>query len=69
MLSCQALLRASAATSCASPATSYASPATACAQVYLNGKRIATNNFSNYVDLFLGPKIGGSPRVFEKVIR
>ena len=36
-------------------------------KVYLNGKRIATNNFSNYVDLFLGPKIGGSPRVLEKV--
>ena len=25
------------------------------------------NNFSNYVDLFLGPKIGGLPRVFERV--
>ena len=36
-------------------------------KVYLNGKRISTNNFSNYVDLFLGPKLGGSPRVFEKV--
>ena len=36
-------------------------------KVYLNGKRIATNNFSNYVDLFLGPKLGGLPRTFEKV--
>ena len=36
-------------------------------KVYLNGKRISVNNFSNYVDLFLGPKMGGSPRVFEKV--
>ena len=26
-------------------------------KVYLNGKRIAVNNFSNYVDLFLGPKL------------
>ena len=41
-------------------------------KVYLNGKRVAINNFSNYVDLFLGPKAlagtaGSSPRVFEKV--
>ena len=38
-------------------------------KVYLNDKRISINNFSNYVDLFLGPKAGptASPRVFEKV--
>ena len=36
-------------------------------KVYLNGKRLATNNFSNYVDLFLGPKVAGLPRTFEKV--
>ena len=36
-------------------------------KVWLNGKRLAINNFSNYVDLYLGPKVGGTPRVSEKV--
>ena len=35
-------------------------------KVYLNGKRLPVNNFSNYVDLFLGPKLApgrwSSPR-------
>jgi len=36
-------------------------------KVYLNGRRITTNSFSGYTDLFLGPKVGGQPRVSEKV--
>ena len=38
-------------------------------KVHLNGKRIGVNNFSNYVDLYLGSKLaaGASPRVFEKI--
>ena len=33
-------------------------------KVYLNGKRLPTSNFSQYIDLFLGPKLaaGSLPR-------
>ena len=38
-------------------------------KVFLNGKKLPTNNFSNYVDLFLGHKLaaGSLPRTYEKV--
>ena len=31
------------------------------------GKRLGVTSFSSYCDLFRGPKIGGAPRVSEKV--
>ena len=36
-------------------------------KVYLNGKKLPANKFADYVDLYLGPKVGGSPRCSEKV--
>lgn len=35
-------------------------------QVYCNGKRVPIKSFQDYVDLYLGPKDGGVPRVYER---
>jgi DNA topoisomerase II len=36
-------------------------------KVYYNGQRLAVKNFQDYVNLYLGPKENGIPRVHEKV--
>ncbi|GFH18390.1 DNA topoisomerase 2 [Haematococcus lacustris] len=36
-------------------------------KVYLNGERLGVKSFSEYVDLYLGPKEGGAARVYERV--
>eukprot|EP00201_Polytomella_parva_P007132 CAMPEP_0175084448 /NCGR_PEP_ID=MMETSP0052_2-20121109/28066_1 /TAXON_ID=51329 ORGANISM="Polytomella parva, Strain SAG 63-3" /NCGR_SAMPLE_ID=MMETSP0052_2 /ASSEMBLY_ACC=CAM_ASM_000194 /LENGTH=1591 /DNA_ID=CAMNT_0016356255 /DNA_START=27 /DNA_END=4799 /DNA_ORIENTATION=- len=36
-------------------------------KVYLNGQQIPVKSFSDYVDLFLGPKDSGPPRLYERV--
>ena len=36
-------------------------------KVYLNGKRLPVTSFSSYIDLFLGPKLGGVPRVSTSI--
>lgn len=36
-------------------------------QVFLNGQRLSIKSFSDYVDLYLGPKDGGIARVYERV--
>ena len=36
------------------------------AQVYLNGERLKTKTFQEYVDLYLGPKDSGPARVYER---
>lgn len=36
-------------------------------QVYLNGTRLGIKTFSEYVDLYLGPKENGVPRIYERV--
>ena len=36
-------------------------------KVFYNGTRLAVKNFSDYVNLYLGPKDTGAPRVHEKV--
>lgn len=36
-------------------------------QVFLNGTRLPIKSFSDYVDLYLGPKDDGVPRVYERV--
>eukprot|EP00873_Tetraselmis_striata_P022588 jgi/Tetstr1/442852/TSEL_003229.t1 len=35
-------------------------------KVYLNGQRIACKSFQEYVELYLGPKDNGAPRIYEK---
>lgn len=35
--------------------------------MYLNGKRVPIKSFQDYVELYLGPKDGGVPRVYERV--
>lgn len=36
-------------------------------KVYYNGARLAVKTFQDYVNLYLGPKDGGAPRVYERV--
>eukprot|EP00775_Hariotina_reticulata_P006914 gene6914-7130_t len=36
-------------------------------KVYLNGTRLPIKSFSDYVDLYLGPKDNGVPRIYERV--
>jgi hypothetical protein len=36
-------------------------------QVYLNGSKLPVKSFTDYCDLYLGPKENGVPRVYEKV--
>ena len=38
-----------------------------CLQVLLNGTRIGVKSFQDYVDLYLGPKENGVPRIYERV--
>lgn len=35
-------------------------------QVYYNGQRLKVKTFQEYVELYLGPKDGGVPRVYER---
>jgi hypothetical protein len=35
-------------------------------QVYLNGQRLPVKNFTDYVDMYLGPKENGVPRIYER---
>lgn len=34
--------------------------------MFLNGTRIAIKSFQEYVDLYLGPKDNGVPRIYER---
>ena len=36
-------------------------------KVFYNGERLKVKNFQDYVNLYLGPKDTGAPRVYEKV--
>ncbi|MEW5319559.1 MAG: hypothetical protein WDW38_010704 [Sanguina aurantia] len=36
-------------------------------KIFLNGERLPIKSFSDYIDLYLGPKEGGVPRVYERV--
>ena len=36
-------------------------------KVYFNGQRLAVRSFKDYVNLYLGPKEQGAPRVYERV--
>ncbi|GAB4817907.1 hypothetical protein N2152v2_004953 [Parachlorella kessleri] len=36
-------------------------------KVYLNGKKVPVKSFQDYVDLYLGPKDTGVPRVYERI--
>lgn len=36
-------------------------------QVYLNGERLPVRCFADYVDLYLGPRDNGVPRVYERI--
>jgi DNA topoisomerase-2 len=36
-------------------------------KVYLNGERLPVKSYADYVDLYLGPKEAGVPRVYERV--
>lgn len=38
-----------------------------CLQVFLNKERLGIKSFSDYVDMYLGPKDTGPPRVYERV--
>ncbi len=38
-----------------------------CTKVFWNGERLPIKSFSEYVDLYLGPKEAGVPRVYEKL--
>jgi DNA topoisomerase-2 len=35
--------------------------------VFYNGQRLKVKTFQEYVDLYLGPKEGGSKRVYERI--
>jgi DNA topoisomerase-2 len=35
--------------------------------VYLNGARLPVKSFSDYCELYLGPKDSGVPRIYERV--
>jgi DNA topoisomerase-2 len=35
--------------------------------VYLNGEKLPVKAFQDYCELYLGPKDGGVPRVYERV--
>lgn len=35
--------------------------------MYYNGTRLKCKTFQEYVELYLGPKDGGAPRVYERV--
>jgi hypothetical protein len=37
------------------------------AQVLLNGSRLPVKAFQDYVELYVGPKDNGVPRIYEKV--
>ena len=34
--------------------------------MHLNGTKLKVDNFQKYVELYVGPKLGGAPRIFEK---
>ena len=34
--------------------------------MHLNGAKLKVDNFQKYVELYVGPKLGGAPRIFEK---
>jgi hypothetical protein len=36
-------------------------------QVYLNGKQLPVKTFQDYCEMYLGDKVTGPPRVYERV--
>lgn len=35
--------------------------------MWLNGARVKVKTFQEYVEMYLGPKEGGAPRVYERI--